>query len=399
MPSEIRLYDPVLQDHFARQRQMALVSGPRQVGKTTTCRALGSGYLNWDNSDDRRVILSGPAAVAERLGLEQLRTQLPIAVFDELHKNRKWKAFLKGFFDTYAERVHILVTGSSRLDVFRRGGDSLMGRYFLYRMHPFSVAECLRTTLPATPIQPPSSLPDEQWNALWDHGGFPEPFLRRERTFTIRWRALRHDQLMKEDVREIAQVQDLGALETLSLILTERSSQQLSYSNLAQDVGISVDTVRRWIDLLERLHFGFRVRPWFANMATALRKEPKWFLRDWSAVEDPGARAETLVACHLLKAVEGWTDLGLGRFELRYLRDKAKREVDFLVIRDRKPWFLVEVKKGDTALSSSLGYFQTATKAPHAFQAVIDLPFVEADCFGQKTPVVVPARTLLSQLL
>ena len=224
MPSEVRLYDRMLQDHFARLRQMALVSGPRQVGKTTSCRALASGYLNWDNTDDRRVILSGPAAVAQRLNLDQLRPQPPIAVFDELHKNRKWKAFLKGFFDTYAERVRILVTGSSRLDVFRRGGDSLMGRYFLYRMHPFSVAECLRTAPPKTPIQPPLLLADAQWHALWEHGGFPEPFLRRERTFTIRWQALRHDQLMKEDVREVAQVQDLAVLQTLSLILIERSS-------------------------------------------------------------------------------------------------------------------------------------------------------------------------------
>lgn len=136
-----------------------------------------------------------------------------------------------------------------------------------------------------------------------------------------------------------------------------------------------------------------------AVVPKALRKEPRWFLCDWSGIDDPGARAETMVACHLLKAVEGWSDLGLGRFELRYLRDKMKREVDFLVVRDRKPWFLVEVKAGDTALSPALGYFRAATKAPHAFQAVMDLPFVAADCFSRGDPVVVPARTLLSQLL
>ena len=147
------------------------------------------------------------------------------------------------------------------------------------------------------------------------------------------------------------------------------------------------------------MHFGFVVRPWFTNIAKALRKEPKWFLRDWSGIDNAGQRAETFVGCHLLKAVEGWTDLGWGSFELRYLRDKLKREVDFLVVRDRKPWFLVEVKTGDTRLSDSLAYFKHQTKAKHAFQAVLELPFVAVDCFSRTDPVVVPARTLLSQLL
>jgi len=170
------------------------------------------------------------------------------------------------------------------------------------------------------------------------------------------------------------------------------------YSNLAAEIQVSVDTIRRWIDLLTRTHYGFVVRPWYANVAKALRKEPKWFLRDLSGVADDGARAENLIACHLLKAVETWTDLGFGSFELRYLRDKQKREVDFLVIRDRKPWFLTEIKLSETTLSSSLAYFQAQLKAPHAFQVVMNLPFEAADSFSVNRPVVVPARTLLSQL-
>ena len=99
--------------------------------------------------------------------------------------------------------------------------------------------------------------------------------------------------------------------------------------------------------------------------------------------------------------MESWTDLGLRDFELRYLRNKLKREIDFVVVKNRCLWFLVEVKAGDTYLSPTLRQFQEQTGAPHAFQAVLALPYEPVDCFatGRPVPVVVPARTLLSQLL
>jgi hypothetical protein len=360
---------------------------------------MSDAYLNWDNADDRRLILRGPAALAEALQVNLLGSRAPVAVLDELHKYPKWKGLLKGFFDTYGDRIHLIVTGSSRLNIFRRGSDSLMGRYLLYRMHPLSVGECLRTSLPAKEIQTPAEVAPADWEALWEHGGFPEPFFHRDSRFSRRWRSLRQEQLSQEDLRDVAHVSDLGTMETLMQILAERSAQQLVYSSLAKEIQVSVDTVKRWIDLLARLYYGFMVRPWFTNISKALRKEPKWFQRDWSGLSDDGARAETFVACHLLKAVEGWTDLGFGDFELRYLRDKQKREVDFLVVRDRKPWFLVEVKVGDIALSSSLVYFQEQTKAAHAFQVVMNLAYQQVDCFRVHRPVVVPAKTFLSQLL
>jgi predicted AAA+ superfamily ATPase len=138
---------------------------------------------------------------------------------------------------------------------------------------------------------------------------------------------------------------------------------------------------------------------WFKSVANSLRKEPKWFLRDWSGVSDPGQRAETFVACHLLKAAEGWTDLGLGDFELRYVRTKFGKEVDFLVVRDGRPWLLVEVKHSGRELSTALGDFKRLLSAPHALQVVIDLPYEDIDCFAVGTPAVVPARTFLSQLV
>jgi len=399
MTERLRIYDSVLETHLKENRQMAFVSGPRQVGKTTTCRHESDLYLSWDILEDQRKIIRGPTTVANSLELDRARAKPPVLVFDELHKYPKWKQFLKGFFDGYSDKAKVIVTGSSRLNIYRRGGDSLMGRYFLYRMHPFSVGEIARTLAPTTPIHKPSPIPEDDWTALWTHGGFPEPYLRRSDSFTRRWRSFRLSQLAKEDLREVTMLQDLGTMEVLVQILAERSGQQLTYAGIAQDTNIAGDTAKRWVGLLEQMHYGFRVAPWFKSVANSLRKEPKWFLRDWSGVADEGARAETFVGCHLLKAVEGWTDLGLGMFELRYIRTKLRKEVDFLVVKDGKPWLLVEVKLSERTLSPALRDFQGALAAPYAFQVVVNLPYEEVDCFSFRNPTVVPARTFLSQLM
>lgn len=396
-----RIYDALLAEHLAQNRQMAFVSGPRQVGKTTTCRGHADYYVNWDNEDDRELILAGPARLVEKLELDRLSSNLPGLLFDELHKYPRWKQFLKGFFDVYADQVRVLVTGSSRMDVYRRGGDSLMGRYFLYRMHPFSIAETLYKTLPDPKqiIRPPKKIKAADFDALWKHGGYPEPFLKRDSRFSRRWQSLRMEQLVREDVRDLTQIQQLDQLQMLVRFLAARSAHQLIYGNLAKDVRVSVDTIRRWVDVLQSLHLGFLVRPWSKNVTRSLRKEPKWFLRDWASIEDPGDKAETFVACHLLKAVEGWNDMGLGKFELGYLRDKEKREVDFLVAKGGKPWFLVEVKKSDQKINKALDYFQKQLGVPMAFQVILEMEYVKVDCFAKsRGPVVVPARTFLSQL-
>jgi predicted AAA+ superfamily ATPase len=283
--------------------------------------------------------------------------------------------------------------------VYRRGGDSLMGRYFLYRMHPFSVAECIDTTLPNKLTRQPCEIAEADWDALWQFGGFPEPFLKRKESFSRQWASLRLQQLSKEDIRETSQIQNLAQLGVLVQILAERSAEQLIYASLAQEVAVAPITVKGWISLLESLHYGFTVRPWHKKVANSLRKEPKWFLRDWSSIKDEGQKSETFVACHLLKACQGWTDLGLGSFDLHYLRTKQKKEVDFLVSKDGVPWSLFEVKHSERSLSKSLVDFQNQLKVPHAFQVVLDLPYEQVDCFSYDRAIVVPARTILSQLL
>jgi predicted AAA+ superfamily ATPase len=397
-----RIYDGILEEHLTKHRQMAFVTGPRQVGKTTTCRAHADSYLDWDNVDDREQILAGPARLEDRLGLNRLSETTPAALFDELHKYPRWKQLLKGLFDSYSDRVRIIVTGSSRMDVYRRGGDSLMGRYFLYRMHPFSVAETLEQALPDPDrvVRAPRKVKASDFEALWKYGGYPEPFLKRDMRFSRRWQSLRLQQFVREDIRDLTQIQQIDQMETLVRLLADRSAHQLIYGNLAKQVRVSVDTVRRWIDVLRDLHLGFLVRPWFRNVSRSLRKEPKWFLRDWSSIKDVGDRAETFVGCHLLKAVDGWNDMGLGNFELGYLRDKERREVDFLVIRDGKPWFLAEVKHREETIGGALEHFQRQIEAPFAFQIVFGADYVDADCFAKpRGPVVVPASTFLSQLL
>jgi len=402
MRSRKRLYDALLAEHLAKYRQMAFVTGPRQVGKTTTCQNHTDSYANWDNLDDREQVLAGPAGLVDRLKLNRLSKTVPVALFDELHKYPRWKQFLKGFFDTYADQVRIVVTGSSRMDIYRRGGDSLMGRYFLYRMHPFSVAETLHQDIPDPKriVRAPKKVKAADFEALWRHGGYPEPFLKRDTRFSRRWQSLRLEQLVREDIRDLTQVQQIDQMEMLVKLLTNRSAHQLVYGNLAKDVRVTIGTARRWVDILRNLHLGFLVRPWFKNVSRSLRKEPKWFLRDWARIEDKGDKAETFVGCHLLKAVDGWNDMGLGRFELGYLRDKEKHEVDFLVARDGKPWFLVEVKHREESISPTLKYYQDQVKAPFAFHVVVDADYVDADCFAKpRGPVVVPAKTFLSQIL
>lgn len=395
-----RSLEHVLREHLATLRQMAFVAGPRQVGKTTVCRALASpgAYFNWDDTDHRKLITAGPAAIAKELGLERLRAKPPVVVFDELHRFGRWKSFLKGFFDVYGDSVRIVVTGSSRLDVYRRGGDSLMGRYMLYRMHPLVVGELLRPKPGEGLIRPPMKIDDARWQRLRTRGGYPEPYVRDDTRFSNRWQALRVQQLVREDVRDLTGIRELDQLSVLVRLLAERSGSALSYSNLAAEVQVSVDTLRRWISTLCTLHHGYLVRPWHKNVARSLRKEPKWYMSDWSTIDDPGARAETFVAANLKRAVDAWTDAGLGTFDLHYLRDKEKREVDFLVVRDKKPWFLVEAKLADESLSPNLAYFQAAVGAKHAFQAVVAMNAENADCFDSSRPTVVSVRALVSQL-
>lgn len=325
----------------------------------------------------------------------------PIVVFDELHKYRQWKTFLKGFFDKYSKLIQIIVTGSARLDIYKKGGDSLMGRYFLYRLHPLSVAELCNPLIRETEISPKSyEISNDDFNALFEYGGFPEPFLRRNKKFYQKWKRLRTEQLFREDIRDLTRIQEVGEIELLAELLSEQVGQVANYSALASKVQVSIDTIRRWMKVLKSFYYCFTLQPWTKNVTRSLLKEPKVYLWDWSLIEDRGARVENFIASHLYKAVHFWTDQGLGDYKLYYLRDKEKREVDFLVSKNGKPWFIVESKASDNmGLSKSLYYYQEALGVPYAFQVIFDMDYVEGDCFSSDRPLIVPAKTFLSQLI
>jgi len=401
-----RQYGNVLVSHFSSLQQMVMISGPRQVGKPTLARTIRSEretfYFNWDDFDDRELLLQGGKALAQHIGLDQLRPYTPLVVLDEIHKFSKWKQLVKGFYDKYQGQCHILITGSARMDVYKKGGDSLMGRYFNYRLHPLSVREVMNVTHidDHTDIRMPQALPDDDFEALLTWGGFPEPYLKRDRRFFNRWSKLREQQLLQEDVRELTQVQGLGQLEMLAILLKHQAGQLTSYSNLAKKIRVSVDTVRRWLGILEAMYYCFTIRPWTKNITRSLLKEPKYYLWDWAQCTDIGARNENFIASHLLKAVHYWSDTGLGDYGLFFLRDKEKREVDFLVSKDGEAWFIVEVKSSmNQPLSPSLEVFAKQLKVDHVFQVAIDGEYVDQNVFDLKHPVIVPAKTFLSQLV
>lgn len=382
---------------------MAFLSGPRQVGKTTTAKMCteGAPYLNWDKDSDQLLFVDGADAIAKHLKLDSPSEASPYAVFDELHRYPKWKSFLKGFYDAYGDECRILVTGSARLDVFRRGSDSLMGRYFSYRMHPLSVAELSSPEIDlGSVLQKPGNVAAETLPLLERFGGFPDPFLSGEQRFYNRWKKLRSEQLFREDLRDLSRVNDIARVRILAGMLAAQTGQLVNYSTFAKQLCVTVDTIKNWISILDSLYYSFSIRPWHTNVASSLRKQQKIFLWDWSRIGNIGARRENLVAAHLLKAVHWWSDSGLGDFGLYFLRDKMKREVDFVVVRDQKPWFMVEVKSSaNQDLSPALQYFSKQLDATIALQVAFDLPHAEMDCFSYNRPIKVPVSSFLAQLI
>ncbi len=349
--------------------KMVFVAGPRQIGKTTLAKDIIGGhfketaYFNWDNRQERRRLMSGQWPAAAQL-----------VILDEIHKFKGWKRFLKGQYDALKDRHRFLVTGSARLDIYRKGGDSLQGRYHLYRLHPFSLAELLGRKGRLEPLQ---EVPIESaagagggLEALDKYGGFPEPFLAQNERTLRHWHNERNERLFREDIQDVEVVRDLGRMKLLGDMLPEKVGALLSVNAIREDLEVSHRAVSRWLDILESFYYHFRVYPYSRPTFRSLKKVPKLYLWDWSELSDEAARFENLVASHLLKLLQWLQDREGYKAGLHFLRDDAKREVDFLVTADEKPWFAVEVKTQDQEVSSNLRYFQEKLKIPYAYQVL-----------------------------
>jgi predicted AAA+ superfamily ATPase len=327
-------------------KKMVFVAGPRQVGKTTLAQALLPSltrYLNWDDDRDREKILK-----------KEFPGKRGILVFDEIHKYRGWRNYLKGIFDRLKHHYKILVTGSAKLDMYRFGGDSLQGRYHFLRMHPLSLAE----------LSPHQSTLDD----LMNFGGFPEPFYSQNTIDAKRWSLSYRTRLVREDISSLEQVSDLGRIELLFLRLPDLVANPLSINSLREDLQVHHTTVAKWLQIFERLYAIFRVSPFGSTRIKSVKKEQKHYHYDWTLVENEGARFENLVACHLLKWVH-WNYDTLGQpWELRYFRDPTGREVDFVVVNQNRPILFVECKISDDAINPALAHLKSKFPEVPAFQ-------------------------------
>lgn len=329
--------------------KMVFVSGPRQSGKTTLARALlakqhrpfAPRYLNWDDDEARTRVLT---------------REFPhdgLVVFDELHKYSRWRNFLKGLYDAHQSALHVLVTGSARLDLYRRGGDSLQGRYHHLRLYPLSLKEAGCSV-----------------NDLMTLGPFPEPLLAGSATAARRWSRQYRSRLIREDVASLERVVEVGALEQLSVRLPGLVGSPLSLNALRSDLQVAHKTIERWVDILDRLMFLFRLAPFGPPQIKAVKKSRKHYLFDWTTVEDTGARFENLVAFHLLKECHFLEDVEGHETELRFFRDVEGREVDFVQMKQGRPFRFVECKLADTAISPALLYLRGKFPSVEAIQVL-----------------------------
>lgn len=350
-------------------QKMVFIGGPRQVGKTTLAKQIGKeiyqkfSYLNWDNIDDKKTILKSI-----------LEPDTQMIIFDEIHKYRNWKNYIKGQFDKHRESFNIIVTGSARLDLYKKGGDSLLGRYFYFRLHPFSVAEALKKNNSIIPFQKIVFLADAKAPNILKHllefGGFPEPFIHKDRELLRRWHNQRTEKIVKDDIRDVESIRDISTLQTLVALLPEKVGSQFSLNSLREDLLVSHKTISHWMNVLENFYYHFRISAYSAKSINSLRKEKKMYLWDWSEVPVESARLENIVASHLLKLCHFLYDAQGYKAELHYLRDRDGHEVDFLIAVDKKPWMAIEVKSFDQSISKNLQYFGGKLNIPFKYQLV-----------------------------
>jgi predicted AAA+ superfamily ATPase len=392
---------------LASEKSMIFLVGPRQVGKTTLAQIISrsftnSLYFNWDIPQDRANLIENPTFFE---GMRRKDTSKPLIIFDEIHKYKDWKNYLKGAYDQFRGQYHFLISGSGRLDIYQRGGDSLAGRYFIFHLWPFSIAELgnrARTMddFMKNPLEMDmegSHQLSEQWERISNMSGFPEPYLANRATTYRRWSSTYSNQLIREDIRDLTAIKSIGDLETLYHLLPSKVGSPLSVPSLASDLRVSYNTVQSWLSVLERFFLLFSITPWTTKISRSIQKERKIYLWDSPRIEDPGARLENMVALELWRAVTNWNDLGYGEFSLHFLKNKEKQEIDFLIANGRKPLLLIEAKLSEQQPSPALRKFQSALNVP-AVQLIGEDEGFRKLSNDRQTILVAPAYQWLSGL-
>ena len=342
-----------------REKEMKFISGPRQVGKTFIAREASSRYFNWDTVEVKKAFQKNPYFFRDLSADDRL------VVFDEIHKRRDWKKLLKGYFDSPDKDEDFLVTGSGRFDQYRRGGDSLQGRYFAYVLWPLCLDEiCVEDQSSVKLNQPrifsewapPKSGCDDA--DLIKFGGFPLAFIKKDPRYLNRWNRQYLERLVKEDVLDFAALKNVDKLELMVRLLPERITSPVSEKSLGEDVEVSPITIKNWLRLLNVLYFMFPVNPFSRKIQRSVKKEKKWYFYQWNFdQENEAARFENYMAVQLSLTCSYWTQQGFGKYELYYLRDQDRREVDFVITKDLRPVCLVETKLSDSQVPASLKYY------------------------------------------
>lgn len=376
MKNERYLVQPIIVDCL-NHKKMAFITGPRQVGKTTLANQIGANigpfsYWNWDDSETKKTWLTRPKE------LVRSAPQNGLVILDEIHKAKRWRNTLKGLFDTFHEDNLFIVTGSAKLDTLKRGGDSLMGRQFTFRLHPLSVSELAGKAnspdeflnLFASPTAKTGKAVNEAYELLAKFGGFPDPFLKQSERYRKMWSRGRLEKIVKQDLFDLTRIQDLAQLEVLALMVKGRVGGLLSYRSVAEDLQTNEVSIKQWLKQLECVYWHYTLPPLAKGVANAIKKAAKLYLWDWVESENPAAKLENMIVSHLCKAAHYWSDLGYGEFDLRFIRDKQKREVDLVLIKDRAPWMLIEIKSRDTAPNPPLVHFRKKWPAALAVQLV-----------------------------
>ncbi len=392
---------------LSAEKNMVFLAGPRQAGKTTLGNLISRQftnrlYFNWDIEDHRAKFVNNPTFFSE---MSRKDSSLPLVVFDEIHKYKDWKNYFKGIYDQYGRDYQFLVSGSGRLDLYQKGSDSLAGRYSMFHLWPFTLAEIGNNASDLDEfIHNPLEVSTEDdgplwsiWNRLARFSGFPEPFLRENTRSYRRWSNTYSRQLIREDIRDLTGIKSIMDVETLYMLLPFKIGSPISLPSLSRDLKVSYNSVQSWLSVFETFFMLFSISPWSKQISRAIQKERKLYLWDTPRIKEPSARFENMVALELYRAVTNWNDMGFGNFSLHFIKNKEQQEVDFLIAKDNEPCVLIEAKLNNSEPSPALIKFQRFLNIP-AVQLVNSGTTFRFVSNGSNDILITPAVFWLSRL-